>query len=141
MHATIIFDTHSHQLRPTMRSEISARSLCTRSKELSSFLAQQGRHLPRLIICIRSFVSSCLSHPEKSNVSPSDSIIFLYLGIAMVNYQMYQWDPVFISVTFFLCLFVRSDNIQNADSIEEFDIAEPSVPGCSRRLSTTIEKE
>ena len=63
-------------------------------------------------------------------VSPSDSIIFLYLGIAMVNYQMYQWDPVFISVTFFLCLFVRSDNIQNADSIEEFDIAEPSVPGC-----------
>ena len=48
----------------------------------------------------------------------------------MVNYQMYQWDPVFIAVTFFLCLFVRSDNIQNADSIEEFDIAEPSVPGC-----------
>ena len=63
-------------------------------------------------------------------VSPSDSIIFLYLGIAMVNYQMYQWDPVFIAVTFFLCLFVRSDNIQGADSIEEFDIAEPSVPGC-----------
>ena len=74
-------------------------------------------------------------------VSPSDSIIFLYLGIAMVNYQMYQWDPVFIAVTFFLCLFVRSDNIQNADSIEEFDIAEPSALGCSRRLSTTIEKE
>ena len=63
-------------------------------------------------------------------VSPSDSIIFLYLGIAMVNYQMYQWDPVFIAVTFFLCLFVRSDNIQNADSIEEFDIAEPSALGC-----------
>ena len=74
-------------------------------------------------------------------VSPSDSIIFLYLGIAMVNYQMYQWDPVFISVTFFLCLFVRLNKIQNADSIEEFDIAEPSVLGCSRRLSTTIEKE
>ena len=50
--------------------------------------------------------------------TPSDSIIFLYLGIAMVNYQMYQWDPVFISVTFFLCLFVRSDNIQNVDSID-----------------------
>ena len=52
-------------------------------------------------------------------VSPSDSIIFLYLGIAMVNYQMYQWDPVFISVTFFLCLFVRLNNIHNSDGIEE----------------------
>ena len=37
----------------------------------------------------------------------SDSVIFLYLGVAMVNFQMYQWDAAFIGVSFFLCLFVR----------------------------------
>ena len=40
-------------------------------------------------------------------------MIFLYLGIAMVNFQMYQWDPVFITITFFLCLFVRQDYDDN----------------------------
>lgn len=54
-----------------------------------------------------------LTKPSKEFFS--DSVIFLYLGIAMVNYQMYQWDAVFIAVTFLLCLFVRQDADEDGD--------------------------
>ena len=51
----------------------------------------------------------CLQHHHKSlhEFTYSDSIIFLYLGMALANFGQYYWDPWFICWTIVICLVVR----------------------------------
>ena len=108
---TVITVMLTPNYRHTTPSETLTPSLCTQWRESLKFAVPQGQPYDHDHYYNQGSFSHTFFFSQINLIITlppfSDSVIFLYLGVAMVNFQMYQWDAGFIGVSFFLCLFVR----------------------------------